>query len=913
MHPNAMGGDTVDPGRGESVAPAGPRDGSRHLPVRLTSFIGREAEGSEIVTLLERERLITLVGAGGCGKTRLAQEVARDREDEAVWVDLSTLAEEDLVVAAIASALEQKEVPGRSLLESVKDALEGRPVLLLLDNCEHVVATCARAADELLRSCPNLTILATSREPLGVEGEVAWRVPSLDPASARRLFADRATQVRPGFELAGAADDAVVEICRRLDGMPLAIELAAARVRMMTPEQIADGLEDRFRLLTSSARTPVPRHRALRASVDWSHDLLSDEERLVLRRLAVFAGGFTLDAAETVCSDDVVDRGQVLDLLSRLVDRSLVQVEGEGRYRLLETIRTYALDRLIRAGELDASQDRHLVHFLAMAERAATGMESAAALDWLPILERDHDEFRAAFDRAERSNEGDACLRLVGGLWMFWFLRGHLTEGRRRAEIALRFDDAEPSLRVRALVGVGQLETYHGDLPATARFAEEAARIARRIGDERWEGRALSTGAYAVAFLDPEAAPAMFDRSVELLEGAGDAFFLADALNGIGIAAFLAGDLPGAAETFERGVGTAREGGNLNARTIGLGVLGYVRALQGRLDEAEANLTESLGLARRLRDDVFTGQGLFGLGLIAALRGRQKEARPLLDESVETVGEASPLMLTFALVTRAFAGWLRSDLTGSAADARQALALAREMGMPWPAALSLAILSNDALAGGDPGAARTHLDGAPDVRSDLILDARGRLARAEGDSALAESLHHEALAAASASGSILLVPSQLEAIGGLASLGESHAEAARLFGAAEAARAAYGFSRPPGDGSDYEADFARTREALADGFDAAWQEGAAMPLEEAVAYASRGRGARKRPATGWASLTPTELEVVRRVAEGLTNPQIAERLFVSRSTVKVHVRHVFAKLGVSTRAELAALAAKREL
>ena len=730
---------------------------------------------------------------------------------------------------------------------------------------------------------------------------------------AVRLFVDRALLVHSGFRVTYDNAEAIADICRRLDGMPLAIELAAARMRMMTPAQIADGLEDRFRLLTSSTRTVLPRYRTLRASVDWSHDLLSEEERVVLRRLSVFAGGFTLEAAEAVACGGVVERQEVLDVVSRLVDRSLIQTEGGGRYGLLETIHAYALDRLVRSGEHDVTQHRHLDYFVELAESAESEMEGPGLFAWLPVLDREHDNLRAAFDWAKRSLMGDACLRLASALWLFWFLRGHLTDGRRRVETALRFDDATPGLRVKALIGVGQLETYHGDLPATARFAEEAARIARTLGDERAEGRALCTWAYATAFLNPPAAPAMFEQSVELLQRAGDGWFLADAVNGLGIARFLAGDLSGSAEMFEQGIVAARGFGNFNALTIGLGVLGYARALQGRLDEAMEELTESLGLARNLRDVVFTAQGLFGLGLIAALRGRHEEAERYLDESVAIIGEASPLILTFALETRAFARWIAADLEGSSSDAAEALTLARELALPWPTAWSRAILANDGLANGDLERARTYLDEAAEIRADLPLDARGRLARAEGDPALAESLHAEALAAASASESVLLVPAQLEALAGLASLGGGHLQAARLFGAAEAARTAYGFARPVVDQEQYEADLSRTRNASAEVFDRAWAEGAAMSLEEAVAYATRGRGARKRPPTGWASLTPTELEVVRRVAEGLTNPQIAERLFVSRSTVKVHLGHIFAKLGISTRAELAALATKRAL
>ncbi len=303
----------------------------RDLPILLTSFIGRETERVAVSDLLDRERLVTLAGPGGCGKTRLALQVAAERvglhPKGASWVDLSKLADNDLVVDAIASALEIREMPGRPLTTTLVDELQGGH-LLLLDNCEHLVDACAKIAHELVRSSPGLRILATSREPLGIDGEVVWRVPSLELAEpgaptevlaaseSVRLFTDRASRVNPSFRLGDENVATIDEICRRLDGMPLAIELAAARVRMMTPDQIADGLGDRFRLLTSPTRTVLPRHRALRASVDWSHDLLSDEERVALRRLAVFGGGFTLASAEAVCSGDGIEPQSMLDLVS---------------------------------------------------------------------------------------------------------------------------------------------------------------------------------------------------------------------------------------------------------------------------------------------------------------------------------------------------------------------------------------------------------------------------------------------------------------------------------------------------------------------------------------------------------------------------------------------------------------------
>jgi DNA-binding CsgD family transcriptional regulator len=661
----------------------------------------------------------------------------------------------------------------------------------------------------------------------------------------------------------------------------------------------------------------------LRASVDWSHGHLAEEERIVFRRLAVFAGGFTLDSAEAVCSGNGVASEAVLDVVGQLLDRSLLQIRDEqpaARYRMLETIRQYAAERLTESGEGDVVRGRHLGYFVALAERAGPELEGAGLLDRLPELDAEHDNVRAAFDWSMQTGASVDGLRIAAALWIFWQVRGHLTEGRRRLEVALDAADADPALRVDALVGVGQLMAFYGDFAATKRSATFALEIARSLGDERLEGRALDTLAYALAFLDPAAAPAIFRDAAALSSKVGDGLYLADALNGLGIARYFAGDYSGARTALEEGVERAREVGQANILTIGLGVLGYTLGLQGHLARAQTCLRESLPLARRLQDRVWTAQALYGLGFIEAHRGEYNRAEALLDESVEVGRGVSPMILSFALLTRGLARHMRADLEGSAIALEEALSLSLEMGPHWLRAWSLALLGDVARVRGDLETARSRIDEALAAarsgvaRIDMAIDAAARLARDSGELERAESLHHEALAATRDAESVLRVPAQLEALAGLAALAESPAEAARLFGAAEAARDAYGLARYAVEGETYAADVKRARLALpGPDFDEAWEQGRSMSLEEAVAYASRGRGERKRPSTGWASLTPTELEVVGHVAAGLTNPQIAERLFVSRSTVKQHLAHIFTKLGVSTRTELASMATRRGL
>src|SRR5579884_2251548 len=400
-----------------AVAEAGPNN----LPVPSTSFIGREGQIDEVTRLLAAARLLTLTGAGGCGKTRLALRVGMDVlpvYPDGVWlVELAALADPALVAQAAARAVNVKKAPGRPVIDSLIDHLRAKTSLLILDNCEHVIEAAARVAEALLRACPGLRILATSREPLRTAGEVTWLVPSLSlPPRSRlvasdldrmmgseavRLFADRAQAARPGFALSPADGPALQEICLRLDGIPLAIELAAARVRVFSLDQIAARLDDRFRLLTAGPRTVLPRQQTLRATVDWSYALLAEPERSLLRRLSVFAVGWTLEAAEAVAAGDGIQPYAVLDLLAQLVDKSLVLTEeqrGAVRYRLLETIRQYAHDRLQEAGEVERTRDRHLAYFLALAEEAEPKLRGVEYQRFLDRLEEEHDNLRIALE-----------------------------------------------------------------------------------------------------------------------------------------------------------------------------------------------------------------------------------------------------------------------------------------------------------------------------------------------------------------------------------------------------------------------------------------------------------------------------------------------------------------------------------
>jgi predicted ATPase len=481
-----------------------------NLPAALTSFVGRDQEMAEIRALLQARRLVTVTGVGGAGKSRLALEAAAawlsDHLDETWFVELATLLQPGLVVQVIATALGVREHPDRPLIELLAERLRTAQVLLILDNCEHLVDEVASVVQHLLGACPRLRILVTSRERLGITGEAlrpvsGLTVPEADAstastvgrADAARLLIDRASAVAPGYQLSDGPV-AVAQICQRLDGLPLAIELAAARVNALGVAQIAARLDNRFQLLTSGSRTALPRHQTLRAVVDWSYELLSDAERWLFDRLSVFIGGFTLEGAEAVCGatgpdtlSTAVGDGAVVDLLGRLVDKSLVATENPGadarRYRVLETLRAYGLERVEQRGEATALRDRHAAYFLAFAEPTGAALRGRKQPAWLARLETEHGNLRAALAWALERGDAATAVRLAGSLYPFWDLRGHYTEGRRWLARVLAAEGEVPSAaRARALLGSATLAVIQGDLHYATAACEQAAELSRQVG-----------------------------------------------------------------------------------------------------------------------------------------------------------------------------------------------------------------------------------------------------------------------------------------------------------------------------------------------------------------------------------------------------------------------------------------------
>ena len=676
-----------------------------NLPLQLTTFVGRGREKSEVGRLLAANRLVTLMGAGGAGKTRLALAVASDhveRFPDGVWlVELGQLVDPALVPRTAAAVLGVADQGEKALLPTLADALRHQRLLVILDNCEHLITAASQFAEALLRTCPEIRLLATSREALGVPGETAWRVPSLSlpdavhaatvarlrEYEAIQLFEARAKTSRPDFQLTPGNVETVAQICRRLDGIPLAIELAAARLTVLTPEQLAGKLDDRFRLLTGGSRSALPRQQTLRATMDWSYDLLSEPERSVLRRLSVFAGGCTLEAAEAVCSGDGIESPAVLDLLGHLVDKSLVLTEvqeHEARYRLLETVRQYARDRLVESGDAGEIRRRHRDWYLALVETASPPGADARTvqleLGWVNRLEREHDNLRAALEWSAGEADGAAAeIRLAAPLWRLWHIRGHYAEGRRWLEHAL---------------------ARSGDLPVHARLTAifGASLLAWRQSDY---ARAKTL---ASALLD--------DR-----RAAGDDIGTADALMHLGLVALRGeDDFPTATSLFEQTLALATAAKDRWRTGMALAQLSAVARYQGLYDAAVTRADEARGIFDELDAP---GQVLYA----QRLRGHAMLARGDLDQAGQVYREC---LVPFQRE--------RLGLTWSAMECVEGLAaIARHRGQAERAARLFAAADNFRQTRGYP---RRALDQRRSAEQ--IADARTALGDAVFESASAE-------------------------------------------------------------------------------------------------------------------------------------------------------------------------------
>jgi non-specific serine/threonine protein kinase len=634
-----------------------------NLPIQMTSFVGRGREVAALTVLLRETRLLTLTGTGGCGKTRLALRVVEglvdDFPDGAWLVELAPIGDPAFIPHSIAAALGVREEPPIPIHRTILDYLRTRRLLLIVDNCEHVIVASAHLIETILRTCPRVTILATSREALNLAGEVAWRVPSLTLPSengspvdqelpdktqmseAVQMFVDRAKATDARFKVTPANAPTIAQICRRLDGIPLALELAAARLKVLSVEQVAARLDDRFRLLTGGSRTALPRQQTLRATLDWSYALLSESERQILRQLAVFAGGWTLDAAETVCRGSVGNRvsggeeGQrghdshytipdtradVLDLLTQLVDKSLVLVDKdahEPRYRLLETIRQYGRERLVEAEEARAVHERHLIWCVELAERTEPELRGPRQVEWLNRLDAENDNLRAALQWGLVA-EPEVGARLAGHLWLFWYFRSQISEGIRWMDATLAMAPRGTVLYAKLLAATGLLLRDQDHIERSRACTEEALVLGREINDDRTVGWAL---------------------------------------NNLGnIARSWAGDLIRARSLHEQSIERFRAAGDRAGVGMGLRDLGLTAMVEGEQTKAQALLDESLEILRQVDDSWNCAWTLAWLADIALQQGRRAQTRAMAGEAeghFRHIGNAVGIIFT---------QWLRGEL-----------------------------------------------------------------------------------------------------------------------------------------------------------------------------------------------------------------------------------------------------------
>jgi predicted ATPase/DNA-binding NarL/FixJ family response regulator len=798
---------------------------STNLPVPLTPLVGREREVAALVDLLHGDevRLLTLTGPAGIGKTRLAIELATEAADGfadgVALVELAPLTEPSLVAQEVATAVGVREQSGTPLLATLSNALRSQQLLLMLDSCEHLIGPCADIAERFLRACPKLRILATSREPLRIAGESTWTVPALPVPDPRRLppaerladyegvrlFVERAGSVLPDFTVTERNAPSIADVCWHLDGLPLALELAAAWVKTLNPEQIAARLEDRFRLLTGGSRTATPRHQTLRGAVEWSYSLLTAEEQTLFDRLSAFAGGCSLEAVEAVCAGNGIEYEEALHLLDRLVDKSLVVVEerlGNRRFQLTETLRLYGRERLVMSVEAEATYRRHAEHFLALAEAAEPELWTHDLVAWLDRLEAEHDNLRAALRWSTGRGEAEIALRLGAALSRFWQVHAHLTEGLQWLESALTWTSgASTATRARALDAAGHLARDRGDYDRAAALYEESLDLRRDLGDSRGTALALNNlGVVAQFQSDNARAIALHEESLALFRALGDERGVALSLLTLGSMAQLQGDLAGATARYEEGLELFQALGDTRGIAASLNNLGNLASSRGDYAAADGFYAESAALFRELGDT---------REVAASLRNQAGAARDQGDH-----GRATAL-------------------------AQPGLVIFHELGDHRGIAACLELLADTAAAQGEA--------------------ERG----------------------------------------------------VRWLVASEQLREATASDRPPARRAGHQRAVAALRSALGpEAFASAWEAGRALPLEEIVAEAL----APAEPAEPQASssdirpspLTRREREVAALIARGLTNRQIAETLFIAERTADTHVEHILAKLGLGSRAQVAA-------
>lgn len=902
-----------------------------NLPVSLSPFVGRFDAIDTVARLALDNRLVTLTGTGGAGKTRLAQQVAAEVAeafpDGVWWVELAPVDDPALIVSAISRAVRLPEDRG-DRLGGLTRRIASKRLLLVVDNCEHLIDAAAETAASILMACPDVSILATSRASLNVPGEVSWRVPPLAvPRSegavrakeisrydAVRLFADRATRARNDFRLTddNAAD--VAEICDRLDGIPLAIELAAARCRVVSPAQILAGLDDAIGLLAAAQRGVLPRHQTIDASIRWSHSLLSAEEQTLLRRLAAFAGAFTLDAARAVAADDRLPAGSVLPVLETLVDQSLVQMDdldAVARFRMLETVRQFVRRELEIAGEVDAVAARHAAYF------------GARARELWPLFEPN------MYELLEQADAEFDDLTL-----MLSYLEAHATP-EEHAEVAMAClpamavrhmaEAAALGTRVAARVDAGSVlgGRVHLQLvvvePTNSEHVQLGLAAAHATGDADLLVQATYFGAWDTAMIEPtrEAVRALRDARQALADHEENHFsrtFWIPISTDRSV-----GRYADAEAEWERAVAeTICKRCNVMVWSEGA----LLALARGDLAAAEEALERAQGFAVEVRDAGFQAHVRLTEVEVATYAGKAWPAAEVDAELRNGLAVGHPMIVGYTAEARAVGLLAEGAVKEAEPDVLSAIEHLTG-GWPQPAAARVRRAAVRHALGDREEAARlvhewrtlaVQWDAGPWLLRQIDHRAAA-LALDGGDPSGADDFAHRALSDAWLGPWPPLVVAALEVLTSVAAARDSHVEAARLFGAASHQRDLIGLRlETEPERTRLQRDLAVAREALGgEAFDVAFEEGARLILDDAVAYARRARGERKRPSHGWDGLTPTERQVAELAAAGMSNAEIAERLFVGRETVKTHLSNVYAKVGVANRTQLVADAARRGL
>ncbi len=854
---------------------------SHNLPTQLTSFIGREKETAEVKRLLLTHRFVTLTGPGGTGKTRLALHVgARLLElfPDGVWlVELASLTDPALVPQTVAGTLGVHESSGRPLLSLVTGYLRSKDVMLILDNCEHLVGACAQLVETLLQACPSLFVLTSSRETLGVAGEVSFRVPSLSTpdvlhlasvealtrTEAVRLFIERAEAALPGFTVTQENASAIAQICSRLDGIPLAIELAAGRVKMLRVEQVAARLDDRFRLLTGGSRSALPRHQTLRALIDWSYELLSGTERTVLQRLSVFAGGWTLEAAETICAGGDLGPNEILEPLTQLVNKSLVTPGCEpgavARYHLLETLRQYAREKLLEAGGGDRVRERHLDYFLTLAEQAGPELRGPDQVTWLDRLDAELDNLRAAMEWS-LPVKVEAGLRLAGALLWFWHIRAHRGEGVEWLERALSAEmparDQAPVTTERqlarglALNAAGSLRIMHGSPQRGRELSAESLALHQAIGSAGRQGAAHSLWNLAMVAAqreDFEQSRIQSEASLALFRAVQDRFWIGQCLDNLGSLALVRSDFEQASVIWNEDLVLRKEIGDKDGIAWTLSCLGNLAFRQGEYEQAKALFVASQAAFREVRNKWAVSLALSGMGAVVLAQGNFEQAAKLYEEALAFGQEMGD---QYAIAGRHYdlarVAWSQGDYAQAAQLYEETLASVREIGNQEATASTLNDLGGVAWAQGNYELAVKRFEEALAIGRDLggqftMAYARlglGRVACSRGEHSAAQSLYRQALSLLQASGIRWSLPHALEAWALLAVAQQDMLRGAKVLGALENDYDQLRFLLSPLERDEHERAVAAARAALGQAaFASARAEGRAMSIEQAMALA----------------------------------------------------------------------------